>query len=143
MSNISEIQDIVEKNSISYTAIILNTTSKNKLLKLVEGLIPKGWEVIANHITINLGEAPAELKGYLDVTTRFNLTGFGVSEKAVAVSVNLLNDNIKSKNKIPHITIAVNRSIGGKPYDSNKIQKWYPFEKKIILSGRLVEIAFK
>ena len=135
-------QTAVKSTSISYTAIILNKNSRKKLLNLIGDLIPEGWDIIAHHITINLGEAPLELKDYLDVVVRFTLKEFGVSDKAIAVSVEFFNNEIKSKNEKPHITIAVNRSIGGKPYDSNKITKWYKIDKKIILSGRLEEVPF-
>jgi len=61
-----------------------------------------------------------------------------VSDKAIAVSV----DGYLSSNKIPHITLAVNTSDGGKPYDSNRIENWTKITP-INVSGEVREIRTK
>lgn len=56
---------------------------------------------------------------------------------AMAVKVN----GYISKNKIPHITIAVNVAGGGKPVMSNNITDWQPMNP-VSLKGTVSEVPF-
>ena len=38
-----------------YTALVLNDKSHLKLVEKMKHLIPEGWEIIAHHMTINMG----------------------------------------------------------------------------------------
>lgn len=69
------------------------------------------------------------------------ITSLGISDKAIAVGVS----GFYSKNKIPHITLAVNTKNGGKPKDSNLIpsNKWKEYDLKQILTGKITEIYDK
>ena len=129
-----------DKRNISYTAIILNEPSRKKLLNLISGLIPDDWRVIAHHVTINLGPAKPEMEDYLNTTIRLLVKSIGKSDMAMAVGVEILNPNVKSTNERPHVTIAV--SPEGKPRMSNDIEKWYPINTRMYLSGKLEEVPF-
>jgi tRNA nucleotidyltransferase (CCA-adding enzyme) len=126
----------MEKNKISYSAVVLSEPSKKRLLNLFLGMIPEGWEKIAHHMTICLGELPENLKNKISEKVQLSVVGVGMSDKALAVKV----DGFYSKNKIPHITIAIDRIGGAKPVDSNKIESWANFGGEIYLTGYVEEI---
>ncbi len=50
-------------------------------------------------------------------------------------------DSFESKNKIPHVTMAVNINSGGKPVMSNDIKDWKMLETPIKLVGEVRELA--
>ena len=63
----------------------------------------------------------------------------GINDMACAAEVEL-PEGKRIKNKIPHVTMAVNTKEGGKPVMSNKIEKWSgpvsdPNNNDIIISG--------
>jgi tRNA nucleotidyltransferase (CCA-adding enzyme) len=90
-------------------------------------------------MTICLGELPNDLKSQINQKVELVAYEIGFSEKAIAVKVS----GFYSKNEISHITLAVNRLAGGKPFDSNKIKDWVKLEKNIELSGFVQEIPFE
>jgi hypothetical protein len=84
-----------------------------------------------------MGPLKEESKPLLDQPFDLLVTHIGQTDKVVAVKV---ESEIKTQNKIPHITIAVNRMEGGKPVMSNDITEWspiYPFE----VEGKVEEIS--
>lgn len=87
-------------------------------------------------MTICMGSLPEHLKQYLDTIQKLEVTHIGISDKAVAVRV----VGFDSKNKIPHVTVAVNINNGGKPFDSNKIENWTTIDTIIKLSGEVKEL---
>ena len=58
-----------------------------------------------------------------------------MDDKVMAVKV--VGYDKKTNNNFPHVTIAVNRTGGGKPKDSNDIEKWQKVENGISLSGKI------
>ena len=42
-------------NNISYSAVVLDDESRNKLIKIFKPMIPEKYEIIAHHMTIKLG----------------------------------------------------------------------------------------
>ena len=119
-----------------FASVVLDDKSRTKLLQRVQHMIPEGWDVIAHHMTINFGKGlPEDLKGDLGKTVQLRATKVGVSDMVLAVGV----EGYHSDNDKPHITIAVNRSGGGKPVMSNDIQKWDNLENYINLSGKVSE----
>ena len=121
MMNLSE----DDKKSISYSAVVLDHESSELLLDTFNSEIPDGWKKYAHHMTISLGKA-VEDENLLGSVQTLIVTQIGKSDMAVAVRV----EGFPSKNKIPHITLAVNPE-GGKPFMSNKIEEWediVPFE---------------
>lgn len=128
---------LFENNSykISYSGVILDKNSTNKILDIVD--VPTGWKSIAHHMTIFLGRIPEQFKDLLGKKQTLIITKLGKSEKAIALGV----DTNLSLNKIPHITVAINTSIGAKAKDSNEITDWEdikPFE----VVGYVEEVLF-
>lgn len=130
-----------------YSAIVLDPASQLKLEKLAEDVkvsgvrLPmlvrdSGWKMFNHHMTIKMGELPEYLKQYLGTTQKLEATHVGVSPMAVAVRVS----GFDSKNKIPHVTMAVNIKAGGKPVHSNDIKEWRPLDNPIKLSGEVTEV---
>jgi hypothetical protein len=130
-----------------YSAVVLDEKSQLKLEKLAEDIkvngirVPilvrdNGWKMICHHMTINMGELPDYLKQYIGTKQRLEATHMGVSPMAVAVRVS----GFESKNKIPHVTIAVNVRSGGKPVMSNDIKDWIPLGTSIKLTGEVQEL---
>ena len=130
-----------------YSAVVLDEASQLKLEKLAEDVkvngvrVPihvrdNGWKMYNHHMTICMGPLPDYLKQYIDTKQKLEATHIGVSDKAVAVRV----IGFESKNKIPHVTMAVNIKAGGKPVHSNDIKDWKPLETIIKLTGEVKEL---
>lgn len=126
------------KNNISYSAVVLDERSRERLLNKFKDQIPEGWEVVANHMTINLGEIDPQYEKYLSMPVRIQVEDFAIDDKVVAVGVS----GFPSKNAKPHITLAVNRKAGGKPKMSNDLKDWQPLKRPLLLVGKVEEIPF-
>jgi hypothetical protein len=131
-----------------YSAIVLDEASQLKLEKLAEDVKvnsvklnmlvrDSGWKMYNHHMTINMGELPNYLKQYLGTKQKLEATHIGTSPMVVAVRVT----GFESKNKIPHVTMAVNINSGGKPVMSNDIKDWKMLETPIKLVGEVRELA--
>ncbi len=127
-----------EKNKISYSAVVLDAASKKRLLNLLSSMVPNGWDKIAHHMTICMGQLPKDLKNKIGEKIQLSVDGVGMSDKALAVRVL----GFEIKNKIPHVTVAIDRKNGAKPYDSNKIEKWIYFGGELYLTGIVEEIPY-
>jgi tRNA nucleotidyltransferase/poly(A) polymerase len=124
------------KKRVSYSGVVLNEKSRELLKTYIPH--PEGWEFITHHMTINMGPLKEEYKPLLGQSFDLLVTHIGQTDKVIAVKV---ESEIKTQNKTPHITIAVNRVEGGKPVMSNDITEWvpiYPFE----VEGKIEEISF-
>jgi hypothetical protein len=111
-----------DKKTISYSAVVLDHESSELLLNTFKGEIPDGWKKYAHHMTIALGKA-IEDENLLGSSQILTVTQIGKSDMVIAVRV----EGFPSKNKIPHVTLAVNPE-GGKPFMSNKIEEWKDIE---------------
>jgi hypothetical protein len=111
-----------DKKTISYSAVVLDHKSSELLLNKFNGEIPDGWKKYAHHMTIALGKA-IEDENLLGSSQILTVTQIGKSDMVIAVRV----EGFPSKNKIPHVTLAVNPE-GGKPFMSNKIEEWKDIE---------------
>ena len=111
-----------DKKTISYSAVVLDHESSELLLNKFNGEIPDGWKKYAHHMTIALGKA-IEDENLLGSSQILTVTQIGKSDMVMAVRV----EGFPSKNKIPHVTLAVNPE-GGKPFMSNKIEEWKDIE---------------
>lgn len=124
-----------------YSAVVLDTPSHEKLVEWLNKKFPvvkrDGWEVLAHHMTIQMDELPTYLKDDLDTTHTLEVTGYASDAAVIAVRVT----GYFTKNKIPHITLAVNRKNGGKPVMSNNLTNWQPILKPITLKGTVKEIS--
>ena len=128
---------------IAYSAIVLDNRSKSKILKLFKQIKPKDFEIIANHMTINLGPIDERFETYLGQTVRLKAESFSMNEKVMAIEVS----GFYSYNEIPHITIAVNRKLDGKPKDSKELEEWTLINKVIninnlYLTGKVTEVNY-
>jgi len=129
---------LFENNSYktSYTGVILDKNSTNKILEIVD--VPTGWKPIAHHMTISLGGIPEQFKDLLGKKQTLRITKLGKSDKAIALGV----DSNLSLNKIPHITVAINTSIGAKAKDSNEITEWEEIEPFEVI-GYVEEVLYQ
>lgn len=128
------------KPPISYTGVILDTKSHQKLIKKFKKFIPDDWELKAHHMTIHMG--PVKEGDYVDKHKGMNIylsvDSFAMDDKVCAVGVS----GFVSKNKQPHVTIAVNRKKGGKPYHSNELKDWKEIKRPFKIMGKIKEITY-
>ena len=134
----SKIKLIKEGNDkVLYSAVVLDSDARSHLLNIVKNYveIPFNWKKIAHHMTIVFKEGlPESLKDDLDKRVPLTLKNIGISDDAIAVEVS----GYPSKNKIPHVTIAIPQD--GKPFNSNLITDWKPIEEDIVIYGKVSEI---
>jgi hypothetical protein len=123
-------------NEIAYSAIVLDQKSRSRLLERFKSMIPEDWEVLADHMTINLGEINPEYQKYLGLPIQLSVKDIAMDDIVMAVGVT----GFGSTNAKPHITIAVNRIEGGKPYMSNKLTDWKSIGRPLLLTGKVTEI---
>ena len=129
-----------EQQSVSYSGIVLDKESRQKLLSLP---IPEGWEPIAHHMTITMGPLRDSLAEIYKVGDMMNLSvvALGQDEKAMAVKVKPPAP-ISNRISFPHVTVAVNRVAGGKPFHSNRIpEENFKPQETIFLSGVVTEVV--
>lgn len=133
VTSVMAAKDMYKETNVLYSAVVLDGGSRASLLSRVENEIPKGWDVIAHHMTIAFGK-PVPNQEDLDKDVTLSVTELGLSNMAMAVRV----EGYPSKNEIPHITIAINPN-GGKAVMSNDITKWRKI-KPFNISGKVTEI---
>jgi len=127
------------EQKVKYSAVVLDDESHAKLLKVFAPMIPEGWENIAHHMTINMGaldnpDARQDMEN--DVQVSLKVVDYAMDNLVMAAGV----EGYASKNPKPHVTIAVNRAEGGKPYLSNKLTDWKPLGFPLNLTGKVTEV---
>ena len=132
--------------NVAYSGAVLDSESRQRLLDSVN--IPEGWEPIAHHMTITLGPL-LHPKGKHDFSKNYGpgdevslkVTHVGLDDRAMAVKVEAPHE-ISKRIAFPHITIAVNREGGGKPFHSNKIpgDNFKPIEGNLMVKGIVTEV---
>ena len=122
-------------SKISYSAVVLDNKSREKLIQKYKSLVPEGWDIVCHHMTINLGELNDSMKDDIGEEVKLIVHSFGIDNLVLAFGV----IGYPTKNKIPHITFAVNRKDGGKPVMSNKITNWKKISN-IVVTGVVTEI---
>jgi len=126
--------------NISYTAVVIDHASRTKLLETLgvgTGLEAAGWEIIAHHMTINMGDASKGPAADM-VGEQVHLSAKTLAEDDKVMAVGVSTD-VPSTNDIKHITIAVHRGNGGKPFHSNRLQNWRSIPT-IHLTGIVTEV---
>lgn len=144
------IQMIVEsklKKSISYTGIVLDSKSQDKLYNWIKEMIKAkklpsfdGWNFAADHITINTGSAQNQELLYKKVEVK--VIQYAFDDKIAAISIVPTIDGVEiefTKEK-PHITLAFDESNGARPVMSNSLTNWRPVPKSFILTGEIKEV---
>jgi hypothetical protein len=125
--------------NISYSAVVLDDRSRSRLIERFSSMIPEGWEVIAHHMTINMGEIDPEYQKYLGLTVRLSVDDVAMDDKVMAVGVS----GFDSRNAKSHITLAVNRKAGGKPMMSNNLTNWEKLKRPLLIIGKVTEVEYK
>lgn len=125
-------------SNISYSAVVLDSESANRLKSEFSKFVPDGYEWIGHHMTINMGELKPDMKQHLGKKVDLVVNALGADERVVAVGIGDGGD--LSNNKLPHITIGVNRAGGGKPVHSSEIKNWKPVSNRLRLTGTIEEI---
>lgn len=124
-------------SKILYTAVVLDKKSQKSLTDTFSNVIPDRWKVFCHHMTIAFKEGlPSYMPNSVGDQVTLTVTHLGLSTKAMAVKVT----GVQSKNKIPHITVAVNVKNGGNPVDSNSIKNWKPISN-FTVNGVIAEIT--
>lgn len=138
VKKILESKDMYPTSDVLYSCVLLDKASHNTLITPANYNyidIPDGWEIYAHHMTIAFGKGVKD-KSELGKKVTLRVFKVGISDMAMAVQV----DGYPSDNKIPHITIAVNKDEGGKPVMSNDITKWQNI-KPFYITGVVTNIG--
>jgi len=134
LKKVIDAKDMYKASKIAM--VVLDDASRSKLLKALGHNIPEGWDVIAHHMTINFGKGlTGDLVNDLNKVVNLRITSVGKSDMVIAAGV----EGYHSDNKLPHITLAVNRVDGGKPVMSNNITDWKGLDSYINVSGTVKE----
>ena len=127
---------------ISYSAVVLKSQSRLKLIEYFKAIIPEHYEIIAHHMTIKMGALDVDSTEKQDMINgtniQLNVTDYAIDDKVMAVGVK----GYPTTNAKPHITIAVNRAEGGKPFMSNKLTDWRKIGFSFELIGNVMEIEY-
>jgi hypothetical protein len=124
---------------ISYSAVVLDGQSRERLINRFRSIIPEGFEIIAHHMTINMGEIDPEYEKYLGLPVRLAVEDIAMDDKVIAVGVS----GFKTNNAKAHITLGVNRANGGKPMMSNNLTNWEKIRRPLSLTGKVTEVEYK
>ena len=127
-------------SNISYSAVVLDEQSRERLINRFKSIIPEGFEIIAHHMTINLNDIDPEYEKYLGLAVRLTVNDIAMDDKVIAVGV---SSGIKSVNAKPHITLAVNKANGGKPVMSNNLTNWEKLRRPLLLRGKITQVEYK
>lgn len=124
-------------NQVSYSAVVLDEPSRQTLKTIFGNALPKDWDWIGHHLTICMGPLSGSgLVNKVGDEVTLCITAVGRNDKAMACRV----DGFYSKNKVPHVTLGVNRLGGGKPKDSNGITEWQDYDFDVRLRGTIQEV---
>jgi tRNA nucleotidyltransferase/poly(A) polymerase len=136
-SNVEEKPQINEEmGRVLYSAVVLDNKSKHDLIKVFKPMIPDGYEILAHHMTLNMGGIDPKYKRDLGRDVELTVTDYAMDDKVMAVGV----EGYPTNNKKAHITVAVNRTAGGKPKMSNNLTDWKPLGFPLKLIGTVSEV---
>jgi hypothetical protein len=126
-------------NKIAYSAVVLDNSSRFRLIERFKKYIPENFEVVAYHMTINMGEIDPEYEKYLGMSVKLTVEEIAMDDKVIAVGVS----GFYSKNPKPHITLAVNTFEGGKPKMSNNLTNWEKVKRPLTITGKVTEVEYR
>lgn len=146
MIRISSLQKI---SSVSYSAIILDEKSKQKLYQIAKKYKKPGSKRFLDHLTLTLGPLKdPEMEGK---PAKIVIEAIGVSEDAVAfkareqlridgATANWRSLKRKGKSKFPHITAF---TFGGaRPRISGRIEDFKELDRPIIVEGIVKQVGW-
>ena len=123
--NLKHLMDLGDGKKPVYFGIFLDDKSRKALVDRLFEAVPSGWHMLCHHCTLSFGDPAAspEVAEYiarnLGKTVALNVVSVGIAVEVIAVGV---EGDFKSRNEIPHITVAVPE--GGRPANSNLIERW-------------------
>ncbi|TPX72948.1 hypothetical protein SpCBS45565_g00357 [Spizellomyces sp. 'palustris'] len=128
-------------DQIAYTEIKIDANDVQALRAKYPPPTAK-WEVRADHVTVCLGPAKAELvepMGGVGARVSIRVTAVGeLQDKVTAVKVEAVPGGVLlSDNAIPHITLAV--APVGRARESNLIVTWRALDQPFVVSGTIME----
>lgn len=123
-------------DNVLYSAVILDEFSRKMLIKHFKSIIPEQFEIFVHHMTINLGPIDQKYEKYIGMSITLKVVDIGISDYVIAVGVT----GFPSNNIKPHITLAVNKTIGGKPRMSNDIEEWRKIKHPFYITGKVEEV---
>jgi tRNA nucleotidyltransferase/poly(A) polymerase len=133
-------RELLDENGmkrVRYSAVVLDERSRQRLIERFRNEIPEDWEVIAHHMTINMGELSPEFIKFNGMSVRLSVNDIAKDDNVIAVGVS----GFESKNVKPHITLAVNKQGGGKPKDSNNLTNWQKLKRPLLITGKVTEVT--
>lgn len=99
---------------MSYVAFVLSDISR---AKIIERFKPKFPDVIAHHVTHRMG-----VSNIVDTTNHIiAVYGYVKDDSLEALLVTVNGRSTRPDGKKYHITLSLDRSLGRKPVDSNKV----------------------
>jgi hypothetical protein len=123
-------------SKVLYSAVVLDSKSKEDLIRFFRPIITENDEILCHHMTINLGEIDPQYADALGRNVELTAYDYAFDDKVMAVGVK----GFPTKNKKAHITVLVNRRNGGKPKMSNDLTNWNPIGIEIKLHGVVTEV---
>jgi hypothetical protein len=125
-------------SNISYSAVVLDEKSKQRLLNRFKSIIPNNFDSIPNYLKINDGEIDPEFRKYLGMTIRLDAVSIASNENIIVLGIN----NFKLNSNKPYIVLAAN-STNNSLRSVDNLTNWKPLKRPIIISGKVSEIEFK
>ena len=107
-----------------YTAIVLTPPSVAAALDLFSWDAYPGYDTLAHHVTVNMGPHDTGPASHLPLGTLMKMEAYQYAHlkaRVIALRVRGIGASIPTTNRVAHITLAVNRGMGGKPRMSNDI----------------------
>jgi hypothetical protein len=133
---------IEENKKPNYSGVVLSDESRDALFvqPAISSMITSGMERIGHHMTIKMGglEGTDHVVGSPATLTATHIGYLGDRNNPSVVAVKVAG--YRSQNEHPHITVGVNRELGGKPFHSNKITNWEELQAPFIMQGNVQEV---
>jgi len=126
-------------SNIAYSVIVLNERSKQRLIKHFKNIIPKDFQIVANHMIINQGNIDLLYEKYLGINVSLDVIDYYANEKNIVVGVN----GFYSENKKPYIVLATHPNKNNNNLLFDSINNWKPIKRPLKISGTVSEIEFK
>ena len=130
-----------DTSGINYTALVLDDSSH----QLLASYAPPGWKVFAHHMTLIAPtmQSGRRVESYIGMPATIVIDRIAMDDRVIAGIVNeQLSDPLPLLGPtFPHVTIATNPVVKGKPFHSNQldISQARPIQQ-INLTGNIQEL---
>ena len=119
---------------MAYVGWLLSKNDRIKLLNMIETEYP---DVLAHHVTYKMGNQP------LPPEVTAEIVGIADDDGVQALVVSIDGFTNRWDNSTYHITWSINRALGKKPVDSNKVIKEYGWTSIEPIKIKLIPTLFK